>query len=395
MIDSLKHVWHVLDWCISHTVAGGRKLIDYHVLLVIVLIAMTTCLFFVMFEINDADMTFKALLGTPGKKETIEFIAFGMGGVVAAIVATAISRRANAQMQNNELIEKGYDNERFQNMTANLGHDKVTVRIATFYQFCYLAAKNKGENPQKLREDIFEMLCSYLRAMPDNVSDLEEKDKNEYLKERQTLFDILFKDKFKSNDNGLMPDDFPADLQKINLVNIDLSQSNLSSVNLAGANLAKVYLFGANLVRTNLSWANLANANLMAANLTKANLSNADLAEAYLAVTNLADANFAETNLAKANLSSADLSRTDFSHTNLSGARLMHANLSDTCLWFANLSGAQLKSGALKHVRIINIANFCGVKIDNRPIEPKDLPDDKGKYYADWNPPPPEVKFKV
>ena len=73
----------------------------------------------------------------------------------------------------------------------------------------------------------------------------------------------------------------------------------------------------------------------------------------------------------------------------------MHANLSDTCLWFANLSGAQLKSGALKNVRIINIANFCGVKIDNRPIEPKDLPDDKDGYYADWNPPPPEVKFKV
>ena len=349
MIDSLKHVWHVLDWCISHTVAGGRKLIDYHVLLVIVLIAMTTCLFFVMFEINDADMTFKALLGTPGKKETIEFIAFGMGGVVAAIVATAISRRANAQMQNNELIEKGYDNERFQNMTANLGHDKVTVRIATFYQFCYLAAKNKGENPQKLREDIFEMLCSYLRAMPDSVSDLEEKDKNEYLKERQTLFDILFKDKFKSNNDGLMPNDFPADLQKINL--------------------SKINPFNANLSNSNLSNANLSNANL-------------------------SHTLFSDTNLSYANLSGANLSYTFFLNANLLGANLSSANLSYTNLPYSDLREAQLKDAKLQHACNIKGADFRNAKIGNRAITEDDVPKDQGKYYANWNLSPEKEKNK-
>ena len=358
-----------------------------------ILIGLALCMLLVIFTCKGGLIAW--LLGTDNKKETIQFIAYGMGGVVAAIVATAINRRAGAQMRNNELIEKGHDNERFQAMTANLGHEKVTVRIATFYRFYYLAAKNKGGNPQKLREDIFEMLCSYLRAMPNSVSDLEEKDKNEYLKERQTLFDILFKDKFKSNNNGLMPGNAHADLQKINLVDIDLSRANLSNVNLAGANLASVNLFCANLVGTNLSEANLASAHLMGADLTNADVSTADLSGAYLVATILVDANFAEASLAKANLSSADLTRADFAHTNLSGARLMHTNLFDTGLWFANLSGAQLKSETLKYVRVINLANFCGVKIDNRPIERKDLPDDKGEYYADWNPPPPEAKFKV
>ena len=56
----------------------------------------------------------------PFKKETIEFIAFGMGGVVATIVAAAVNRRARAQERNNELIEAGHLNDRFQNVTEHL-----------------------------------------------------------------------------------------------------------------------------------------------------------------------------------------------------------------------------------------------------------------------------------
>ena len=341
-----------------------------------ILIGLTLCMLFVIFTCKGGLVAW--LLGTDNKKETIQFIAYGMGGVVAAIVATAISRRADAQMQNNELIEKGHDNERFQHMTANLGHKKVTVRIATFYRFYYLAAKNKGGNPQKLREDIFEMLCSYLRAMPDNASDLEEKDKNEYLKERQTLFDILFKDKFKSNNNGLMPDDFPADLQKINL-----DKMNLSGANLSGANLSE---------------AKLSNAHLSFANLSKAHLSGANFSGTYLSFTNLSDAkllaaNFSGSNISYANLLNAEIIGTNFtranlSNANLSGAILWDTNLLDANLSYATLRGTRLNDMDLQNVNSVEKTDFCEATVKDEPISLEHIPNDKGEYYANWNPPP-------
>ena len=353
-------------------------MIDYHVLLVIVLIAMATCLFSVMFEMNGAIITFKDILGTSDKKETIEFIAFGMGGVVAAIVATAISRRADAQMRNNELIEKGHDNERFQNMTANLGHDKVTVRIATFYQFYSLAETNKGENPQKLREDIFEMLCSYLCSMPDNVSD----------KERQTLFYILFKDKFKSNRNGLMPDDFRADLREVNLSNMILWNANLAGAYLAGANLSDAKLSDANLVEANLAYANLVGANLLDANLSGAYLLDADLSGANLVGTNLSSAYLSDAYLSGANFVGANLAYAYLPDADLSGAYLSDVDLSDANLSGAILQRVRLKGTNLQDVDSVEKTDFREVTVDGKPISSEHIPSDKGEYYANWNPPP-------
>ena len=342
-----------------------------------ILIGLALCILFVVIFTCEGGLI-AWLLGTDDKKETIQFIAYGMGGVVAAIVATAINRRAGAQMRNNELIEKGHDNERFQAMTANLGHEKVTVRIATFYRFYYLAAKNKGGNPQKLREDIFEMLCSYLRAMPDSVSDLEEKDKNEYLKERQTLFDILFQDKFKSKHNGLMPNDFPADLQKI----------NLDKMNLVGANLSGVNLSGAKLSGTNLSVANLSKANLLSANLSDANLSCANLSSARLVFTNFSGAYASCADFSNTEIMETNFTNTNLSNTNFSGAIFQYANLLGADLSGATLRGTVLNTTNLKNVNSVEKTNFCKVIIGKKSISPEHLPDDKGEYYADWNPPP-------
>ena len=281
-----------------------------------ILIGLTLCMLFVGFFTCKGGW-FAWFLGIGSKKETIQFIAYGMGGIVAAIVATGISRRADAQMRNNELIEKGHANERFQNMTANLGHDKVTVRVATFYRFYYLALREKEkEKTEKLGKNIFEMLCAYLRAMPNSAY-------APHPMERQTLFSVLFKDKFKSKNNGLLSDDVLADLQNINFSYMDLSGANLSHANLTGADL---------------SHANLSDANLSHANLTGADLSHA----------NLSDANLSDANLTDTNLSGADLTKT----------QLLGANLED--------------------VLDISQAYFHKAKIGGRSIKPDEIPKDKG-----------------
>ena len=193
----------------------------------------------------------------PFKKKTIEFIAFGMGGVVATIVATAVNRRARAQERNNELIEAGHLNDRFHNVTAHLGHSDTVVRIAAFYRFYYLALKDRGGKTDQFKADIFEILCACLRTMPNDRPSAE----------RQTLFNILFKGKFKeksedkSKSNGkrknLVSDKIQADLRGADLGHLDLSYANL-----LGADLSGVDFWNADLHRANLQKAQLKDAKL-------------------------------------------------------------------------------------------------------------------------------------
>ena len=309
------------------------------------------------------------------KHETLKFIGFGIGGMLATIGAVAFNRRATAQIEaakaqtrHNELIAEGHDNERLQNMTANLGHDKMTVRVTTFHQLYYLALKDKDTlKTKKLGHDIFETLCLYLRAMPKETSG-SEKNIEAYRIERQALFDVLFKDKFKPKKNGLMPDDISVDLQKTDFTGMDLANSNLSNTNFFYANLA-----AANLVDTNLAHANLVNANLMGAYLTNANLADANLTDANLANANLTNANFGNANLTNANLENANLTNANFAGANLSRADLQRTRLKDVDL--------------MKILSIEN-ADFREAKIGHRSITKDDIPADKGHYYADWNPPP-------
>ena len=218
---------------------------------------------------------FAWLLGIRSKKETIEFIAFGIGGLLAVMGAIALNRRATAQEKNNDDI-------RFQDIMIGLGDEKPAVRVATFYRFYYLAYKEVQTDD--FRNDVFEMLCSYLRTISSEIPNTH-KEKHEYYAESQTLFDILFKGKFKSNEKreGLISDDIPANLRKINLTGIDVSGANLSN--------------------------------------------------------------------------------TDFRE-------------------------AQLKDVKFDGVHAIVSADFRGATIGDRPITKDDLPLDKGKYYAEWNPPP-------
>ena len=69
MIDSLKHVWRVLGWRGSHAIAWIRWLTNSHIYLILVLLAMTACLFAVMLNKNNIIAVFQGILITHTKKD--------------------------------------------------------------------------------------------------------------------------------------------------------------------------------------------------------------------------------------------------------------------------------------------------------------------------------------
>ena len=310
------------------------------------------CLFIVVFLTGKGGI-FAWLLNTSGKNETIRFIALGMGGVLAAIGAVAFSHRANAQIEHNKLIEKGHIDERFKSAIENLGHGEASIRIASFHQFYYLA-KNQPDN---FRKSVFDILCSYLRALPQYQSHRLKEDEEHPTEECQTLLNILFK-----HDDKYVFAKFQADLRKSYLVHTNLSKANF--------------------VDANLSYTNLSNASLWRANLSDAILVHTNLSHADLSHAILPNAMFVHANLSDAAFVDSDLSGAVFSEANLS-----KANLSNAVFVGTNFQEAQLKGANLMKVRSIRNADFRGAKIGGRPITKDAIPADKGEYYANWNPP--------
>ena len=288
------------------------------------------------------------------KYETLKFIGLGMSGMLVAIGAIAINRRADAQVknviaqvENNQLIEKGHTNERFKSAIESLGHNDVSVRIASFYQFYHLA---KGEE-EDFRHNIFKILCSRLRSMPRDISHLMEADKQERPKaECQTLLDILFQSEGES-----VFGKFHADLRKAFLMYADLTDTNLVGAKFFGADLNSAFFENANVSNSFFSHAILVRANFKGADLT--------------------DTEFKEADLEGANLDGANFTNADLMGANLTDARVENANFTNVCFW-----GADLKNANLEFVRSIEKADFRYAKIGGRDITPQDLPTNKGKY---------------
>ena len=291
------------------------------------------------------------------------------------------------------MIRKGNDDVRFQGIVRDLGHNRATVRITAFYRFLYLAEKKQDtyQKTKKLRQDIFEILCGCLRGMSSKTLNVR-RDKHKYQIERQALFDILFKGKFRGDredKKNFVPSKFFTDLHMVYLAKLDLSGANLLGVILSGANLSGADLSGADLSGANLSDADLSGADLSGANLSGTNLLDADFSRA-----NLSRVTLSNTNLSGAVFSGADFSGTIFSNANPSKSDLSNTDLSDTDLLKtdlsnANLQKAQLKGANLHDVSSIEQADFRGAKIGDRDITENDIPKDKGEYYADWTDSPP------
>ncbi len=159
-----------------------------------------------------------------------------------------------------------------------------------------------------------------------------------------------------------------ANLDQINLVDVDFKEANLQGAKLLEANLRGgkfeltqlqgAFLWGANLQDTfflltqlqkaNLSSANLKNADLEGVNLLEACLQKADLEGAYI-LGNLQGVDLQEANLKGTNLQGCYLKNANFKSANLKGANLQDANLQG-----ANFQDANLQDTNLQKVKGLN-----------------------------------------
>ena len=235
--------------------------------------------------------TILEITGTNAKQETLKFISLGMGGVLAAIAAIELNLRATAAMknaeamtknaeamaENNALTEKGHTQERFKVAVQNLASVQTAARIASFYQFYYLAKDNSDKDFQK---SIFDILCSHLRQMTRGDEYREYAEQNKPTEECQSLLDVLFKN----------PQHLFAEMQ-----------ANLRDVYIVGANLSdargNVDFDGADARNVNFWGAKLPNASFRDANLQEACFTEADLSRSMFWNTDIKDVHFAGANL--------------------------------------------------------------------------------------------------
>ena len=312
--------------------------------LVIVLFVMIGSLLVVVFATEKGGV-FAWILGTESKKETLEYIAYG---IVAMLVLIGMIHLIKAKEKHNMLIEKGHVEDRFKSAIENLGRSDKSVKIAAFYQFYYLA---KDFRDSDFRRNIFDILCAHLRNMTRDKSYKKEEYPTE---ECQTLLDILFRPEDKS-----VFDEFHANLRNVWLVHANLFCANLVGAEFFGANLKAAFLENANASGAFFPHANLENANLVNANFTHAN--------------------FIGTNFNNANLMDADFTGANLMSANFTGTRIQNANFSN-----AELIGAHFTGANLKFVGNIEGANFLWAKIGDRDISSEDLPTNKGQYIAPW-----------
>ena len=130
------------------------------------------------------------------------------------------------------------------------------------------------------------------------------------------------------------------------------------------ANLNNVDLRDVDLLGINLRCADLSYANLTSADLSYANLSEADLSYVSLNDANLWNTNLSYTDLSNTDLSNADLSESDLNNADLSYANLIGVNLSYTNLSYANLKGADLRNAKLNNSNLYN-ANLRYANLNN------------------------------
>ena len=418
VVVSLRLYWHRLkfqwrekfkSWWKENQLINSL-IVTASLLGVFLLITMITCEGGIFASILGTSTSPETGVGT--KQETIKFIALGIGGILAAIGAIALSRRASAQIENNKLIEKGHIDERFKSATENLGSQNTGTRIAAFYQFYYLAKDSKDDN---LKENILNILCSHLRNITNANPNHKEENTDSLSEECNILLDILFKPSDKS-----VFGEFKARLWKVNLKGANLSGMNLTGVKISGSDFTGATFSDANLSGIEISDTNLTQTNFVDTKLEGAKFSNLDITDAVFALACLtkasfssatvAGASFDRANMTGAKFSFSDFLRTNFMDTNLTNAEFVKGYFKETNFRDANLTNANFTSVSFESAIFIdaNLENACfreafmsdiephlctyfnevsnieGADFRGADIDKNRLPIDKGRYIANW-----------
>ena len=165
-------------------------------------------------------------------------------------------------------VEEGQITERFTQAIAQLGDDKMAIRLGGIY-----ALERIAKDSEKDHGPIMEVLTAYVR---ENAPRQEQDPQNCAKKPPTDIQAILTVIGRRKTTDIKRLDDF------LDLTNTHLAGITLYKADLSGANLSRARLHGVNLSGAGLHGINLSGALLIGVDLHEAGLSRADLHEANL-----------------------------------------------------------------------------------------------------------------
>ena len=257
------------------------------------LVAFAAAFAWAMFASKD-NCIFLWLMGiSPERLDILQFISWGMSGLLAAIIAIALHQRAEAMANHNTLIAKGHIDERFKVAVESLGSNRPPMRIAAFYQFYHLATDRLARDG--FAYSILRILCADVRHTTSISQYREVKGLSKPTEECQSLLSIIFGDT-EDIFTGMF-----KDLKGAYLVRADLRNAKAEAASFSGANLRKAIFDDANLQK----------AHFAGANLEEASFVRADMRESHFVLPNYKRANIIAADFSYAKLQGADLSSVD------------------------------------------------------------------------------------
>ena len=291
------------------------------------------------------DTWIQEFLDVGTRNAALRFIGAAMGGVLVALNAVAIHRRAQAmqiaaeaqaagareQAITNEQAEHGRRQERFKNAIEHLGHESAAVRLGGRYELYNLAIEIT-----ELRQTVLDVFCTHIRQTTCAAS-YKEVHATKPSFEIQDLLTLAFVRE---------PDVFEGlgvDLENSWLQGADLRNARLWNANLRHAKLCHARLCGAHLERTDLSMADLRCAQFRGASLREANLFQARMSKCHLDKAKLQGASLWGAQLTAAWLGSANLHGANLNGAKMYGAHLGHARMQATYVGNLELQGAELE----------------------------------------------------
>jgi uncharacterized protein YjbI with pentapeptide repeats len=308
---------------------------------------------------------------------------FAMLAGVIALIGAIYTGRTFA------LNRRGQITERFTRAIAQLGDDKMEIRLGGIYALERIAHESSDEHGP-----ILEILTAYVRenapwpprqrpsatgagpaAQPGHESHIEGTARNDDMPPEasvdiKAILSVLARrDLRHEHDSPVRLDLARTNLRGAHAAGIDLRSANLAGVQLQGADLEGAQLQEANLAGAQLQGANLEGAKLRDANLIDAQLRDAILVDAQLWGTDLVDAQLQQAHLGAAQLELANLLGAQLQGANLGYAQLRGALLGGAQLQGANLKGAQLQGALLSGLQLEQ-ANFEGARCDGATTWP-------------------------
>ncbi|HUA40313.1 MAG TPA: pentapeptide repeat-containing protein [Streptosporangiaceae bacterium] len=255
----------------------------------------------------------------------------------------ATQETAEAQRRTLELTEQGQVTSRYTEAIAQLGSDKLDIRIGGVYALERIARDSARDHPT-----VMEVLSAFIREHSREQWPVRDPKQEE--PQRSTRPDVQAAVTVLARRDPAR-DTQHLDLSDAVLTDADLREARLSHASFRSANLSRAALRGADLTIANLTGADLTKATLWAADLTSAYVDNANLIEVDLFGANLTDADLAGADFTKANISGANLTNASFSR-----ADLTEADLTDADLTKANLSGANLTNARFGRAKLDQVS---------------------------------------